>query len=111
MVPGASRTAYDYFMVMFPKDQLVLMVRIASIKLLARGALHTTAAEVLEFIGVAVPATRYELCSLADLGRRRPVTSTCTIQPLTAEQPLSLSVGHPVVLPGLQRACRWQGSP
>eukprot|EP00170_Pyropia_yezoensis_P004871 contig_19818_g4885 len=67
MGPGASRTAYDYFMVMFPMDKLLRMVRVTSIKLLPRGAQPTTAGEVLEFIGVTLLATRYEFCSCADL--------------------------------------------
>lgn len=67
MGPGASRAVCDYFMAMFPMDQLVRMVRLTSIKLLSRGAQPTTAGEVLKFIGVTLLATRYELCSRADL--------------------------------------------
>lgn len=67
MGPGASRTAYDYFLAMFPMDQLVLMVCSTSIKLLERGAQPTMAGEVLKFIEATLLATRYEFCSRADL--------------------------------------------
>jgi len=65
--PGRSRKPYDYFMAMFPLKQMVLMVRLTSTKLEARGMRPTTGGELLKFIGVTVLATRYEFCARADL--------------------------------------------
>jgi len=65
--PGRSRKPYGYFMAMFPLKQMVLMVRLTSTKLEARGMRPTTGGELLKFIGVTVLATRYEFCARADL--------------------------------------------
>jgi len=65
--PGRSRKPYDCFMAMFPLKQMVLMVRLTSTKLAARGMRPTTGGELLNFIGVTVLATRYEFCARADL--------------------------------------------
>lgn len=65
--PGQSRLPYDYFMAMFPLDQLVRMVRLTSAKLAARNRPATTAGEVLKFLGVILLATRYEFGARADL--------------------------------------------
>lgn len=51
---------------MFSMEQLVRMVRLASIKLRERGAQPTTAGEVLKFIGVTLLVTRYEFYPRAD---------------------------------------------
>lgn len=65
--PGTSWTAYDYFMAAFPIDYLLHVVCLTSTKLRARGAQLLTAGEVLKLIGGALPATRYEVRSRADL--------------------------------------------
>lgn len=64
---GVSRTPMDYFMAMFPTDQLMRMARLTSGQLHARGSLATTAGEILKLIGVIILATRYELGFRADL--------------------------------------------
>eukprot|EP00170_Pyropia_yezoensis_P001688 contig_7251_g1692 len=55
-----GRTAYDYFITMFPMDQLTRMVRLTSTKLEAWALRLTTRGELLKPIGVIIPATRYE---------------------------------------------------
>lgn len=70
--PGASRTPYDYFMAIFPADQLVRMVRLTSTNLRARGMQPTTPGEVLKFIGVVLLGTSYEFGSRADLWVTKP---------------------------------------
>eukprot|EP00170_Pyropia_yezoensis_P004689 contig_19035_g4703 len=64
---GRSRTAYDYFLSMFPMDQLTRMVRLTSTNLQGRGLPATTAGEMLKFIGVLILATRYEFGARAEL--------------------------------------------
>jgi len=59
-------------MAMFPMGQLALMISLTSAKLQARGMRPTTRGEVLKFIGVTVPVTRYEFSSRADLWAKRP---------------------------------------
>lgn len=65
--PGQARTAYDYFLSMFPIEKLTHMVRLTSPKLQARDLPPTTAGEVLKFIGVLILATRYEFGARAEL--------------------------------------------
>lgn len=65
--PGQACTASDYFLCMFPMDQLMHMVRLTSPKLEARGQPPTTAGEVLKFMGVLILATRYEFGACAEL--------------------------------------------
>lgn len=65
--PGQARTAYDYFLCMFPMDQLTHMVRLTSPKLEARGLPPTTAGEVLKLMGVLILVTRYEFGARAEL--------------------------------------------
>jgi len=65
--PGRTRKPFDYFMAMFPVDQLVRMVRLTSAKLRIRRMQQTTDGEVLKFIGVTLLATRYEFGARADL--------------------------------------------
>lgn len=64
---GRSRTAYDYFLSMFPMDQLTRMVRLTSTNLQGRGLQATTAGEMLKFIGVLILATCYEFGARAEL--------------------------------------------
>lgn len=67
MGPGLERRPYDYFVAIFPSDQLARMVRLTSAKLLARNMPPTAAGELLKFMGVTILATRYEFGSRAQL--------------------------------------------
>lgn len=65
--PGVSRRPYDYFLTMFPPNQLVRMVRLTSAKLRSRGMQPTSTRELLKFIGVILLGTRFEFGARADL--------------------------------------------
>jgi len=69
---GQTRTPYDYFLAMFPMDQLTRMVRLTSPALEGRGMQPTTRGELLKFIGVTILATHYEFGSRADLWSTKP---------------------------------------
>lgn len=64
---GSARSPYDYFLAMFPMEQLVRMVRLTTAQLLKRGLPATTAGELLKLMGVMLLATRFEFGARADL--------------------------------------------
>jgi Transposase IS4 len=58
---------YDYFMAVFPPEQLLRMVRLTNEKLTTKKRPCMTTAELLKFIGVLILGTRFEFGSRADL--------------------------------------------
>jgi Transposase IS4 len=64
------RSAYDYFMAMFPHYQLVRMVLLTSKVLEENKKRPTTAGEVLKVIGILILGTRFEF------GKRHELWST-----------------------------------
>jgi Transposase IS4 len=62
-----TRSPYEYFMDMFPQDQLACIVRLTSRGLEDRDTTATSAGEVLKFIGVLSLATRFEFGNWHDL--------------------------------------------
>jgi len=69
---GQTRAPDEYFLAMFPMDQLTRMVRLTSPALEGRGMQPTTRGELLRFIGVTILATRYEFGSRAELWSNKP---------------------------------------
>jgi hypothetical protein len=62
------RRPYDYFMAVFPPEQLLRMVRLTNEKLIAKKKKASmTTGELLKFIGVLILGTRFEFGSRADL--------------------------------------------
>jgi Transposase IS4 len=64
------RSAYDYFMAMFPHDQLARMLLLTSKVLEENKKLPTTAGEVLKVIGILTLGTKFEF------GKRHELWST-----------------------------------
>jgi hypothetical protein len=58
---------YDYFMAVFPPDQLVRMVELTNDKLATKKQPQLTTGELLKFFGVLILGTRYEFGHRADL--------------------------------------------
>jgi len=69
---GQTRTPYDYFLAMFPMDQLTRMLRQTSFSLEGRGTQPTTRGELLKFMGVTILAIRYDFSSRAELWSTKP---------------------------------------
>jgi hypothetical protein len=63
----SPRRPYDYFMAVFPTDQLMRKVRLTNEKLNLKKRPCTTTAELLKFIGVLILGTKFEFGSRADL--------------------------------------------
>jgi hypothetical protein len=63
------RRPYDYFMAVFPPDQLVRMVELTNKKLTTIKKPQLTTGELLKFLGVLILGTRYEFGHRADLWR------------------------------------------
>lgn len=80
MGDGRTRSAYDYFLAMFPKPQLTRMARLTSSKLEAQGSRPTTRGELLKFFGVIILATRYEFSARADLWATK-ARNSCLVAP------------------------------
>jgi len=70
--PGQTRAPYDFFLSMFPREQLVRILRLPSAVLEGRVLRPTIRAEMLTVFGVIVFATRYESGSRAKLWSTRP---------------------------------------
>jgi hypothetical protein len=64
---GKSMSRLDYFLLMFPPDQLSTMVTLTSEKLLSKTKAATTAGEVLKFFGVLILVTQFEFSARASL--------------------------------------------
>jgi Transposase IS4 len=71
----STRRHYDYFMAVFPIDQLMRMVRLTNEKLNLKKRPCTTTAELLQFIGLHILGTRYEFGSRAELWKQRRPTA------------------------------------
>lgn len=67
--PGRTREAVDYFLAVFPADQLSRMVSLTCAELDALDEPGTSAGEVLKFVGLLVLTTRFEFGSRAGLWR------------------------------------------
>jgi hypothetical protein len=61
------RRPYDYFMAVFPPDQLVRMVELTNDKLATNKQPQLTTGGLLKFFGVLILGTRYEFGHRADL--------------------------------------------
>jgi hypothetical protein len=74
---GDSRSAippqrpYDYYMAVFPSDQLVRMVELTNKKLTINKKPQLTTGELLKFLGVLIFGARYEFGHTADLWRTK----------------------------------------
>jgi hypothetical protein len=67
---GDNRKSFsrlDYFLLMFPPDQLATIVTLTSENLLLKTKTPTTPGEVLKFFGVLILVTRFEFSSRASL--------------------------------------------
>jgi hypothetical protein len=64
---GKSFSRLDYFLLMFPPEQLAMIVALTSENLLLKTKAATTPGEVLKFFGVLILVTRFEFTSRASL--------------------------------------------
>ncbi len=62
-----SMSRLDYFLLMFPPDQLSVMVTLTSENLVAKSKVGTTPGEMLKFFGVLILVTRFEFAARASL--------------------------------------------
>jgi hypothetical protein len=65
--PGNTFSRLDYFLLMFPPDQLLTIVTLTSENLLLKTKAATTPGEVLKFFGVLILVTRFEFSARASL--------------------------------------------
>ena len=68
---GKELNACDYFLAVFPKAQLKLMVEETSILLSASGYPRTTKGEILKWFGILLLITRFEFGDRRDLWARK----------------------------------------
>ncbi len=69
-VERASRySRLDYFLMLFPGDQLLHTVRLTNEKLAKKNAEPTTRQEILKFFGLSILVARFEFCNRRDLWR------------------------------------------
>jgi hypothetical protein len=64
---GKLMSRLDYFLLMFPPDELSLIVTLTNENLVVKGKLGTTHGEVLKFFGVLILVTRFEYSARASL--------------------------------------------
>jgi len=64
---GRTRTPLDYFLAVFPQEQLKLTSELKSAALVSQRLRPTSAGEVLKFFGILILATRFQFGSRADL--------------------------------------------
>jgi len=64
---GRTRTSLDYFLAVFPQEQLKLTTELTSAALVSQRLRPTSAGEVLKFFGILIIATRFQFRSRADL--------------------------------------------
>ena len=71
---GRSRTPLDYFLAVFPPQELSLIAELISAQLFARRRPPTSPGEILKLFGVLLIGTRFEFGSRADLWSKSPRT-------------------------------------
>jgi len=69
---GRTRTPLDYFMAVFPQEQLKLTTELTSAALVSQRLRPTSAGEVLKFFGILILVTRFQFGSRADLWATAP---------------------------------------
>ncbi len=71
----------NHFFLLFPPNQMSVMVELTNAKLMAKGAKAVTKGEMLKFIGVVMLCTRFEFRERASLwsttvsGKYQPTSS------------------------------------
>jgi hypothetical protein len=75
---GRSVSRLNYFLLLFPPDQMVAMIELTNEKLVAKGAKALTKGEMLKFIAIVMLCTRFEFRERASLDRKPEVG--CEIQ-------------------------------
>ena len=67
-----QQTPLDYFMAVFPREQLKMMVEETSVKLAVDGSPRTTQGEILKFFGVMLLIARFEFGDRRSLWATKP---------------------------------------